>query len=104
MSVVIDDFHVVGVTVNPSEADAPLIIDPDAVLAFALNLQCFEPIGRRNAQIFQDGGVPQHAQLAACHGLDIGRQAPGWGSAPDPFRFLVSKVPDHDQTITLTVI
>ena len=40
MSVVIDDFHVVGVTVKPSEADAPLIVDPDAVLAFALTGNC----------------------------------------------------------------
>jgi len=93
-----------GVTVNPSEADAPLIVDPDAVLAFALTLQGFEPIGRRNAQIIQHGGVPQHAQLAPCHGLDIGRQAPGRRSAPDLFRLLVGKVPDHGQTITLTVI
>lgn len=104
MSVVIDDFHVVGVTVIPSEADAPLIVDPDAVLAFALTLQGFQPIGRRNAQIIQHAGVPQHAQLAACHRLDIDRQAPGRRSAPDPFRFLVSKVPDHEPTITLTVI
>jgi len=33
VSVVIDNFHVVGVAVDPSKTDAPLIIDPDAVLA-----------------------------------------------------------------------
>ena len=104
MSVVIDDFHVVGVAVSPTEADAPLIVNPDAVLAFALPLQGFEPIGRRNAQIIQHGGVAQHAQFASCHGLDIGRQAPGRRSAPDLFRFLVGKVPDHGPTITLPVI
>jgi hypothetical protein len=45
-SVVVDDFNVVGVAVNPAETDAPLIVDADAVLAFALALQGFQPIGR----------------------------------------------------------
>jgi hypothetical protein len=70
VSVVVDDFHVVGVTVDPSEADAPSIVDADAVPAFAQTLQGFEPIGRRNAQIIQHRGIRQHAQLAARHGLD----------------------------------
>ena len=99
-----DDFHVVGVTLDPSKTDAPLIVDPDAVLAFAIALEGFESIGRWNTQIIQHGGVPEHTQLATCHGLDIGRQAPGWRSAADLFRFLVGKVPDHGSTITPAVI
>jgi len=43
-SVAIDDLHVVGVTIGPSETDAPLVVDPDAVLAFAAALQGFEPV------------------------------------------------------------
>jgi hypothetical protein len=103
-SVVIDDFHVVGVTVDPSKADTPLIVDPDAVLAFAIPFEGCEPIGRRNAQIIQHGSVAKHAQFAARHGLDIGGQVPGWRSAADLFRFLVGKVPDHSPTITQAVI
>jgi len=75
--VVIDDFHAVGVTLNPSKTDAPLIVDPDAVLAFAIALEGFESIGRWNMQIIQHEGVPEHTQLTTCHGLDIVRQAPG---------------------------
>lgn len=104
VSVVVDDFYVVGVAVTPSETDTPLVVDPDAVLAFAIAFEGFEPIGRRYAQIVQHAGVPQHAQLAACHRLDICRQAPGRHSAPDLFRFLVGKVPDHRPTITPTAI
>jgi len=37
--VVIDDFHVMSVTGLPRKADAPLVIDPDAVLAFAVALE-----------------------------------------------------------------
>jgi hypothetical protein len=75
-SVVIDDLHAEGITINPSKADTPLIIDTDAVLAFAITPEGFEPIGRRNTQIIQNGSVAKHAQFATCHGLDIGGQAP----------------------------
>jgi len=55
---VVDDFHVVGVALPPHEADAILIIDPDAVLALALAVQRFQPVSGRHTQIIQrHGGV-----------------------------------------------
>ena len=30
---VVDDLYIVGVTISPDEADAPLVIDADAVLS-----------------------------------------------------------------------
>ena len=104
VSVVVDDFHVVGVTIDPSKTNTLLIVDPDAVLAFAIALEGFQPIGRWSAQIIQRRGVLEHTQLATCHGLDICRQTPGGRSTRDLFRFLVGKVPDHTPTITLAVI
>lgn len=101
---IIDNFHIFGSGGCPSETDAPLVVDPDAVLAFAAALQGFEPVCRGSAQIIQHSGIAEHAQLATRHGLDILRQAPGWRSAPDLFRFPVGKVPDHWPTITPTVI
>ena len=47
---VVDDFHVVGVAIPPHEADAILIIDPDAVLALALAVQRFQPVSGRHTQ------------------------------------------------------
>jgi hypothetical protein len=35
---VINDFNIVRITVFPDKADAPLLVDPDAVLAFSVNL------------------------------------------------------------------
>jgi hypothetical protein len=75
VSLVIDDFHVMGITVNSSEADTPLIVDPDAVLAFATTLRRLESVGWRNSQITQHRGVAEHTQLATCNGLDIDRQS-----------------------------
>jgi hypothetical protein len=30
---VVDDLYIVGVTISPDEADAPLVVDADAVLS-----------------------------------------------------------------------
>jgi len=37
----IHDLHIVGVTVAPFKADPELIVDPDAVLVFAVSLESF---------------------------------------------------------------
>jgi hypothetical protein len=36
---IVDDLDVKGVTVTPPEADPPLLVDPDAVLALAIAFQ-----------------------------------------------------------------
>ena len=56
---VVDDFHIVGVAIPPNEADAILIIDSDAVLAFALAVQSLQPVSGRNIQIIQRHGGMQ---------------------------------------------
>jgi len=50
---VVHNFHVKCILALPSEADAPLVIDADAVLAVPVALQGFESITRRGAQIVQ---------------------------------------------------
>src|SRR6185312_4768911 len=101
---VVNDFNFMGVATLPEEADAPLVVDPDAVLAFAVALQGFQAIGWRNAEVIQGRRGIEHAELAARDLLDIGRQSPGCSSAPDLLRLLVGKAPDHAPTITRYVI
>jgi hypothetical protein len=55
--VVVDDFHVEGVTASPLEAYSPLLTDPDAVLTFAISSQGLKPVPRGHAQIFQATGT-----------------------------------------------
>jgi hypothetical protein len=47
--VVVHDLNVdrTGRAIRPFEADAPLIVDADAVLSFAIALQCFKPVSRK---------------------------------------------------------
>jgi hypothetical protein len=75
--VVIHDLNVMRIAVAPSEADAPLVIDPNAVGSRPATLQQFELVSRRNAEILQPQRLMQEQQLS-----------PRW-----PFNRLES--PDH---------
>ena len=48
---IVNDLNFVGISVSPNEADAPLIIDSNAVLALAIAAQAFEPVSSRSGQI-----------------------------------------------------
>jgi hypothetical protein len=47
---VIDDLDVMGITFFPYKADAPLLVDPDAVLTLSIIMQGLQMIGRWNPQ------------------------------------------------------
>lgn len=51
-------------TVVPDETQAPLIVDPDAVLAFSIAAQCFQPIAGRYTEIRERRCGVQHVELA----------------------------------------
>ncbi len=61
---VIDDFDVVCVSIQPAEADTPLVVDAYAVLSLAVALERFETISGRNPQIPQTAGLAQVQELA----------------------------------------
>ena len=63
---VVDDFHVVGFVLPPHEADAVLIVDPDAVTALALPVQRLQPVSGRHPQIIQRHGGMQQEELLEC--------------------------------------
>jgi hypothetical protein len=71
--VIVDDFDVVRIAVLPAEADPPLIVDPNAVLARAVADQGF----RRDAQIVNRAGGVDQVELALGEPLDVVRQLPG---------------------------
>jgi hypothetical protein len=60
-----------GVAMNPHEADPELVVDPDAVLSAPIPLQRFEPVGRRITQIFQSSCVIEHSEFAHQRSLDV---------------------------------
>lgn len=63
-----------GITFYPFEADAPLVIDADAVLSFASACQALKAICRGDSQIIQILGVVEHTQFSQGNLLDIRRK------------------------------
>jgi len=49
--VVIHDLDLIGSGIRPHEADAVLVVNANAVLAFSISDQSFEPIAGRNSQL-----------------------------------------------------
>jgi hypothetical protein len=70
-SVVIHYLYVFGASFRPAKADAPLIIDANAVLPEAVALQCFKAIAQRHPQIIQAARDLKLSELSLRHGSDV---------------------------------
>jgi len=68
---VVDDLDVFGVRAGPSETHAPLRVDTNAVLAFTVAFQGFEPVARRHFQVTEAFRTIQHGQFAHGGRLDV---------------------------------
>lgn len=56
------------------EADAPLVVNPDAELSFTVILQGFQVVARWNPQVLHILRGGQHAKLSPSVSLDVSRQ------------------------------
>jgi hypothetical protein len=64
---VVDNLDVFGDALTPDKANAPLVIDPDAVLAVAVTLEGFQSVTRRGTQVSQHFGIFDHIKFPRCH-------------------------------------
>lgn len=62
---VVYNLNSLSACIDPTKANAPLIVDADAVLSPSLPLQCLEAIAGRNAKIFKVTGDLKLPQLAS---------------------------------------
>jgi hypothetical protein len=69
---VIHDLDLVGISFTPFEADAPLVVDPDAVLARAITAEFLEPIPRRDPKVLELVGRIQDQELTEGTALECG--------------------------------
>src|SRR6476646_6021853 len=93
-SVIVDEFDMVRTSVLPYEADPPLPVDPDAVLASPVALQRLQPIARRNPKIVEHLGRVQLLQLPESRAQDPGVVRSDALLAPEPLRVTVPERPD----------
>lgn len=92
---IVDDLDVVGVCSEPAEADAPLIVDSDAVLASPVAGEFFKAVGGRDAEVEEAGRGIKHDELAKGNSLKVRRHS----ANPLPFEKAlgvgVAKAADH---------
>jgi hypothetical protein len=98
---IINNFHIKGVVALPNEADAPLLVDPDAVLPLPVVMQSFKMVGGRDTQGFKDAGGMKHLQLDCRRALDSLGQLGGKSPIEEPFGLLALEGLDHDSMIIL---
>jgi hypothetical protein len=53
---IINDFHLVAMSIAPNKTDSPLLVDPNRVPSFAIASQCFQLIPGRGSQYSQFRG------------------------------------------------
>ena len=81
---------------TPDEANAPLVVDPDAVLSDPVTSQAFQPVSGWAAEVLQRVRRVQEKQLPMRVTLDLGCQPGDPLSLEDPPRQGVPEAADHD--------
>ena len=71
---IIHDFHIGSMAILPSEAYAPLLVDPNAVLADAIPFQQLQSIRWGHAKISKLARVVQHTEFSSSNFLNGLRQ------------------------------
>ena len=95
---VIDDLDLPCFAIAPSETDAPLFVDANAVLPSAGTPQRLEPVARRHPQIVQSACGLKHQEFRPRPSLDPYWQAANGVAREDGRATLVGKALDHEST------
>jgi hypothetical protein len=97
LSMIVDDFDLVGVAAAPTKTNSPLVVDADTVLTGSVAVQQFEAIAGRNPQFVERNRRVQYQQFPQGGPLQCSGQ-PSWPLPPeDCSRFLVCEVPYQDR-------
>jgi hypothetical protein len=97
---IVNDLNVRRVTVTPPETDPPLLVNPDAVLAFAIAFQGLELIRAWNKKVLQISSRIQLLQLHQRPLLNVARKPLGVLATPDSLSLLATKGLDHRNIVT----
>jgi hypothetical protein len=93
--VVIDNLDIIGVIALPYKADAPLLVNPDAMLTLSIKMQRLQIIGRWNSQGFKKTHGIQHFELDCCRSLNRLWQFCRKLSIKQFFGLFAFECPDH---------
>ena len=74
---IVRNLDIVGITINESEADAPLVVDGNCVLSPSGSPELVESIPWRNPKIIQGDRQVDILELSPRPTYDLWRQPPG---------------------------
>jgi hypothetical protein len=100
LQMIINDFDISGFVIDPFKANAPLIVDSDAVLSGSVPLQFFKMIARRSQQILQIHGIIQVDQFTPGSVLNLLEQLCGNNAQKYLPRLFGSKRFNHNTIIS----
>lgn len=97
---VVDDLDMPRRAVAPDEADAPSVVDANAVLTPAIAPQSLQSIAGRCAQVVEPADRIKRQKLHPCALLARSRQAASRMASEDGSGVLVGEAPDHGCSVT----
>jgi hypothetical protein len=94
---VVDDFDIPRISIMPAEADTPLVVDSNAMLAGPVAAEFLKAIARRDPEIVERLGGVDGDQLAEHDPAEL-RQEPAYGLAVEQtLRVAVREALDHPE-------
>lgn len=100
---IIDDLNVKCMTLTPTEADSPLLVDPNAVLTLPITFQSLKLIRAWNQKVLQVSSRVQLLQLHQRPLLNVAGKSLGVLATPDPLGLPATKGLDHVAILTCHV-
>lgn len=94
---VVDDLDRFSVAARPAEADAPLIVDADAVPPRAPTDERLESIPGRHSEFIEPDGRIHDAELPEHDAAEVGRVAPDRFALPEALGVAVSEAANHNE-------
>jgi len=95
---VVDNLHVVCVPDAPAEADAPLIVDTNAVLTCPGASEFLETIARRDSEVCQPFRCVQDQEPAERSTLNLARKPSDRLATKESLGVTVAEALDHRET------
>jgi hypothetical protein len=93
--VIIDDLNPLDAPIPPNEAEPPVVVDPNAVLARSAAAQSLQPISGRRRQIAEVFRGVQLPQLPLGYSLHARRELPCVPTMKQRLGFAIGERADH---------
>jgi|TARA_Y100000031_G_scaffold126594_1_gene143796 hypothetical protein len=101
---VVGDTHAVGVSILPLEANSPLVVDADTVLALSVAFLLLKVVAWNCRKVRKAFGAMQDRELPLRPTLDVARKFSRVLPSENTLGFAIVEAPNHAENITRRVI